>query len=265
MESRKLSAAKAAALVSVQPAKASAKAKAAKAASPVVRTTDKQRRKTSAKANGAAVVVTMPNVPKRKVHPLTPLQRADMVKVLVHPQTDAAMRIKLLSSCTLGDVAAICGLLGKAIASVYEVLAVKIAGLHGNDWVALSRALPSDLSDADKTRRKAIIATLEGIRETVKSNSAGNAAKAKETIRSVKEWGEGKRKARQPKGNSKQALKAFLKSWPALPSIYRRILRAEDADDDDMALSDAMTAWFKKRGINPRHVLEVSGKAAWNK
>lgn len=262
MASRKTSAAKAAALVSVQPAKA-AKAKAP-AKTPVVRTTAKQQRKTSAKAKGAAVVVKMPTVPKRALKPLTPLQRADMVKVLVHPQTDAAMRIKLLSGLTLGDVAAITGLLGKAIGSAYEVLAVKIAGIHGNDWVALIKAAPSDLSEAQKTRRKAINATLEGIRETVKSNSAGSAAKAKETIRSVKAWGEGKRKARQPKGNTKQPVKTFLQSWPALPSIYRRLMKDETADATDMELGDAMTAWFKARGINPRHVLEVPSKSAWN-
>lgn len=218
----------------------------------------------NAKAAKASVVQTTPK-PERAKKPLSALQRADMVKRLVHPKCDAATRVVLLSGLCLGDVAAIAGLLGKASGSANEVMAIKMSGLYGNDWVAIAKALPADLCEADKTRRKAINAALEGIRETVKANCGGDAAKARDTLRAVKAWGEGKRKAKRgPKAGGKAAVKDFLKSWPILPSAYRRMMKDETADDIDLALGDAIAAWFKARNINPRHVLEISGKAAWN-
>jgi hypothetical protein len=232
-------------------------------------------RKAAAKASVAIVAIapkatkatkaTKPAAkkPERAKKPLTPLQRADMIKRLVHPQATVESRRLMLTALTLGDVAAISGLLGKATASAYEVMAIKIADIHGPNWVALVKAIPSDLTDSQKTMRKQILATLEGIRETVKSSSGGNADKARETLRSVKAWGEGKRTSRQPKGNAKAPIKDFLKSWAALPSIYRRIMKDEGSQDAEMQLGDAIAAYFTAHNINPRAVLDCSGETAW--
>jgi preprotein translocase subunit YajC len=191
--------------------------------------------------------------------------RSDMIKRLA--DADAKQRIVLLSGLVMGEVAALGGIVGTIAASVNEVLAVKMAGLHGNDWVAIAKAMPSDLCDADKTRRKAILASLESIRETVKANSGGNADKARDVLRRVKEWGEGKRtnKASKPKGNTKMAIDKFLLDWPTLPSIYRRLMKDEGTGDNELALGDAIAAYFTAKKINPRAVLDCSGESAWNK
>ena len=191
--------------------------------------------------------------------------RSDMIKRLA--DADAKQRIVLLSGLVMGEVAALGGIVGTIAASVNEVLAVKMAGLHGNDWVAIAKAMPSDLCEADKTRRKAIIASLESIRETVKANSGGNADKARDVLRRVKEWGEGVRsnKASKPKGNTKMAIDKFLLDWPTLPSIYRRLMKDEGTGDNELALGDAIAAYFTAKKINPRAVLDCSGESAWNK
>jgi hypothetical protein len=215
-------------------------------------------RKTAAKAATPAVA-TLVAVAQPEYN------RADMIKRLA--DADAKQRVVLLSGLVMGEVAALGGIVGTIAASVNEVLAVKMAGLHGNDWAFIAKAIPSDLCEADKTRRKAIMASLEGIRETVKANSGGNADKARDVLRRVKEWGEGKRanKASKPKGNTKMAIDKFLLDWPTLPSIYRRISKDEGSADAEMALSDAIGAYFTAKKINPRAVLECSGEAAWNK
>lgn len=191
--------------------------------------------------------------------------RSDMIKRLA--DADAKERVVLLSGLVMGEVAALGGIVGTIAASVNEVLAVKMAGKHGNDWVAIAKAMPADLCEADKTRRKAIIQSLEGIRETVKANSGGNADKARDVLRRVKEWGEGIRnnKASNPKGNTKRGLQDFLLAWDMMPSTYRRIMKDEEACEADMALADAIAAYFTANKINPRAVLDCSGKSAWNK
>lgn len=215
-------------------------------------------RKTAAKAATPAAAT-----PVAIVQP--EYNRSDMIKRLA--DADAKERIVLLSGLVMGEVAALGGIVGTIAASVNEVLAVKMAGRHGNDWVAIAKAMPSDLCEADKTRRKAILASLESIRETVKANSGGNADKARDVLRRVKEWGEGKRtnKASNPKANTKMAIDKFLLDWPTLPSIYRRISKDEGSADAEMALSDAIAAYFTAKKINPRAVLDCSGESAWNK
>ena len=191
--------------------------------------------------------------------------RSDMIKRLAN--ADAKERVVLLSGLVMGEVAALGGIVGTIASSVNEVLAVKMAGKHGNDWVAIAKAMPADLCEADKTRRKAILASLEGIRETVKANSGGNADKARDVLRRVKEWGEGVRnnKASNPKGNTKRGLQDFLLGWDMMPSTYRRIMKDEEACEADMALADAIAAYFTANKINPRAVLDCSGKSAWTK
>lgn len=215
-------------------------------------------RKTAAKAATPAAATSVAIVQPE-------YNRSDMIKRLA--DANAKERIVLLSGLVMGEVAALGGIVGTIAASVNEVLAVKMADLHGNDWVAIAKAMPSDLCEADKTRRKAIMASLESIRETVKANSGGNADKARDVLRRVKEWGEGRRtnKASKPKGNTKMAIDKFLLDWPTLPSIYRRISKDEGSADAEMALSDAIAAYFTAKKINPRAVLDCSGESAWNK
>jgi len=215
-------------------------------------------RKTAAKAATPAVATSVAIVQPE-------YNRADMIKRLA--DADAKQRVVLLSGLVMGEVAALGGIVGTIASSVNEVLAVKMAGLHGNDWVAIAKALPADLCEADKTRRKAIIQSLEGIRETVKANSGGNADKARDVLRRVKEWGEGVRsnKASKPKGNTKMAIDKFLLDWPTLPSIYRRLMKDEGTGDNELALGDAIAAYFTAKKINPRAVLDCSGESAWNK
>jgi hypothetical protein len=151
--------------------------------------------------------------------------------------------------------------------SVNETLNIKLCEKHGNDWAKLAKAIPSELSEGDKTRKKAITASLESIRETIQANSGGDKAKARNIIHRVKEWGLGvrKNKASNPKANTKRALQDYLLSWEMLPSTFRRISKDEGAGDDEMALSDAIAAYFKAKKINPRSVLDCTGETAWNK
>lgn len=212
----------------------------------------------SSKAAKAALV------PANVSQDATSLNRVDVIARLA--DANAKERVLLLSALPMGDVAAIGGRIAGIGASVNEVLNIKLCEKHGADWAHIAKALPSDLCDADKERRKAITQSLESIRETVKANAAGDAQKASETIRRVKEWGLGVRQSKSnPKANEKRGLQDFLLSWDAMPSTYRRIMKDEGANDTDMALSDAIAAYFTAHKINPRAVLECPGRSAWNK
>jgi len=94
-----------------------------------------------------------------------PIDRADILKRLA--SANAKERILILSALPMGEVAAIGGKIAGIGSSVYEVLNIKLCEKHGADWAHIAKALPSALGDADKERRKAIIASLESIRETV--------------------------------------------------------------------------------------------------
>lgn len=177
----------------------------------------------------------------------------------------AQERMAILSKRTLGEVAAVGGRVANMGESVNETLNIKLCEKHGADWVKIAKALPVDLSEADKTRKKAITASLESIRSTIQANSGGDKAKARNIIHRVKEWGAGKRvsKLSNPKANTKRALRDFLLSWDVMPSTYRRISKDEGAGDNEMALSDAIAAYFTANGIKPRAVLDCTGEAAW--
>ena len=215
----------------------------------------------SVKAAKAALVST----PAKGLDmPYDAAQRIDIVTRLT--SANAKERILILSALPLGEVAAIGGKVASIGASVNEVLNIKLCEKHGADWAHIAKALPADLCEADKTRRKAINASLEAIRETVKANAAGDAQKAAETVRRVKEWGLGIRQSKsKPKANEKRGLQDFLLSWDAMPATYRRIMKDEEACEADMALADAIAAYFTANKINPRAVLECSGRSAWNK
>jgi hypothetical protein len=194
---------------------------------------------------------------------LVAYSRTNAIKSLA--EANAQQRVLILSALPMGEVAAIGGIVSTVAASVNEVLAMKMADKHGTDWVAIAKALPADLSDADKTRRKQINESLEGIRSTIQANSGGDKDKARNILHRVKEWGAGKRtnKASNPKANTKRALREFLLSWDVMPSTYRRIMKDEGANENDMVLADAIAAYFTANNIKPRAVLDCTGEAAW--
>ena len=189
-----------------------------------------------------------------------------IVKELADAES-AQDRMAILSKRTLGEVAAVAGRVANMGESVNETLNLKLCEKHGTDWAKIAKAMPSELSEGDKTRKKAITASLESIRETIQANSGGDKAKARNILHRVKEWGLGIRnsKASNPKGNTKRSLQDFLLSWEVMPSIYRRIMKDEGATDRDMALGDAIATYFTDNKISPRSVLDCTGEAAWNK
>jgi hypothetical protein len=180
-------------------------------------------------------------------------------------------RMLILSKHTMGEIAAVGGRVGGMGESVNEALNVKMLQRHGTDWVKVYNTTTANLSDADKTRKKAIHTSLESIRETVQANSAGNKARARDILRSVKEWGSGIRtsKLSNPKGNAKKGIKEWALDWDNMPCDYRRIMN-DNMEDVTPAVSnamlvvaDAMAALFQECGISPKAVLECTGKASW--
>ena len=212
----------------------------------------------SVKAAKVALVPANPGTDK------TSLDRADFLARLGN--ANAKERVLLLSALPMGEVAAIGGRVAGIGASVNEVLNLKMQERHGRDWAQLLKAVRSDLCDADKERRKDVEASIEAIRETVKANSGGDDAKARDIVRKVKNWGLGIHQSKSaPKANAKRGLQDFLLSWDVMPSIYRRIQNDEGANDADMELGQAIAAYFTAHKIQPRAVLECKGRSDWNK
>jgi hypothetical protein len=210
----------------------------------------------------AAIAATVPAVASIEI--CNVFDHSAIIKELADAES-AQERMAILSKRTLGEVAAVGGRVANMGESVNETLNIKLCEKHGTDWAKLAKALPVDLSEADKTRKKAITASLESIRETIQANSGGDKAKARNIIHRVKEWGLGIRnsKASNPKANTKRGMREYLLSWDVMPSIYRRISKDEGAGDNEMALSDAIAAYFKANKILPRAVLDCTGEAAW--
>lgn len=213
----------------------------------------------SSKAAKAALVVVAKQGATDILSP--DYNRADMVKRLV--DANAKERLTLLSALPIGEIAALGGINATIGASINEALAHKLGLKHGRDWAHLIRQLPSELCDADKERRKDINKSLEELRETIAANCGGDKDKARNVLHRVKEWGRGERKAKGANSNAKRDLHTFLKSWEAMPSIYRRIMNDEGANENDMALADNIAAWFTANNIKPQAVLECKGPADW--
>jgi len=207
----------------------------------------------------AAIVPAVPSIEISNV-----FDHVAIVKELADAES-AQERIAILSKRTLGEVAAVAGRVANMGESVNETLNLKLCEKHGKDWAKIAKAMPSELSEGDKTRKKAITASLESIRETIQANSGGDKAKARNILHRVKEWGMGIRtsKASNPKANTKRALRDFLLSWDVMPSIYRRIMKDEGASENDMKLGDEIAAYFTANNIKPRSVLDCTGAAAW--
>jgi hypothetical protein len=183
----------------------------------------------------------------------------------------AQERMLILSKRTLGEVAAVAGRVANMGESVNETLNLKLVERHGADWVKVYNTTTAKLAEADKTRKKAITASLESIRETIQANTGGDKAKARNIIHRVKEWGAGIRqnKASNAKGNAKKDLGSWAMSWDNFPMSYRRIMNdnmetlTPARQEAMMVVADAMGAYFKVCGMTPQSVLDCTGEAAW--
>jgi hypothetical protein len=133
----------------------------------------------------------------------------DHASIITELNAESAQeRMLVLSKRTLGEVAAVAGRVANMGESVNETLNLKLVERHGKDWVKVYNTTTAKLSEGDKTLKKAIHASLEGIRETIQANTGGNKDKARNILHRVKEWGAGKRnnKASNPKANAKKDL-----------------------------------------------------------
>jgi hypothetical protein len=202
--------------------------------------------------------------------PTVEFDRADMIARL--SKADAKQRVVILTALPMGEIAAIGGKIANIGASVNEALNVKLCEKHGSDWAKVYATLSADLSDADKTRKKQIHESLEGLRATIQANTGGNKDKARDILRRVKEWGLGLHSSKQsnPKGNTKQSLDVWALQWDNLPTAYRRIMNdpmeslTVEQTGAMLVVADAMAAYFKVCKISPKAVLDCSGKKAWN-
>jgi hypothetical protein len=202
--------------------------------------------------------------------PTVDFDRADTIARL--SKADAKQRVVILTALPMGEIAAIGGKIANIGASVNEALNVKLCEKHGKDWAKVYATATTDLSDADKTRKKQIHESLEGLRATIQANTGGNKDKARDILRRVKEWGMGVHQNKQsnPKGNAKQNLDVWALSWDNFPTAYRRIhndpmeTMTKEQSDAMLVVHDAMAAYFKVCNISAQAVLDCSGKKAWN-
>jgi hypothetical protein len=224
-------------------------------------------RKAAAPAAIATALVAVPSIEISNT-----FDHVAIVKELADAES-AQERIAILSKRTLGEVAAVAGRVANMGESVNETLNLKLCEKHGKDWAKIAKASPAELSEGDKTRKKAITASLESIRETIQANSGGDKAKARNILHRVKEWGMGIRtsKASNPKGNAKQPLDVWALKWDNFPTSFRRIHNdamegmTKEQSDAILDVHDAIAAYFKVCKISPQEVLNCTGETAWNK
>lgn len=223
-------------------------------------------RKVAAKAAIAATTVNA----VASVQPVAvEYSRPEAIKRL--SEANAKDRVIILSALPMGEVAALGGIVGTIAASVNEVLNIKMVEKHGINWVKVYNTTTANLSEGDKTLKKAIHASLEGIRSTVQANSGGNKDKARDILRKVKDWGMGVHQNKQsnPKGNAKKGIKEWALNYDNMPSDYRRIMddKMEDVtpaqSDALMVVADAMAAFFETCGKTPKRILACTGRAAY--
>jgi hypothetical protein len=170
-----------------------------------------------------------------------------MAKLVAMP---VAEQEKALLALTFGEVAIIGIRLNTATESTYKVMAMKMTTKHGEGWA--DRVFGGRvLTDLEKADRDAIKADMDIIESAAKARNYSNASMVKRYIR---EWAQGKRgKPRDANTNKARTTAAWLKD--TIPAMYKRLHKAEDVSDSDMALADAMTVWLKANNIDPRELL----------
>ena len=225
---------------------------------------------TSRKTTAAATAVESVQPAVASIEISNVFDHAAILKELADAES-AQDRMAILSKRTLGEVAAVAGRVANIGESVNETLNLKLVERHGADWVNVFNTTTAKLSEGDKTRKKAITASLESIRETIQANSGGDKAKARNILHRVKEWGAGKRtnKASNPKANTKQPLDVWALKWENFPMSYRRIMNdnmesmTPEQSEAMLVAADAMAAYFKVCKIKPQSVLDCTGESAW--
>lgn len=162
----------------------------------------------------------------------------------------AAEREAALLTLTFGEVAALGVKYSNAAESANKVMAMKLTSKHGAGW-ADRKYGGRVLSDSEKAERDALKADLEIIRSAAKVAGHSNVSMVERYIR---EWAQGKRgQPRDANTNKARSTAAWLKD--SIPAMYKRLHKAEDVSDSDMALADAMTVWLEANGISPRELL----------
>ena len=162
----------------------------------------------------------------------------------------AAEREAALLTLTFGEVAALGVKYSNAAESANKVMAMKLTSKHGAGW-ADRKYGGRVLSDSEKVERDALKADLEIIRSAAKVAGHSNVSMVERYIR---EWAQGKRgQPRDANTNKARSTAAWLKD--TIPAMYKRLHKAEDVSDSDMALADAMTVWLKANNIDPRELL----------
>jgi hypothetical protein len=162
----------------------------------------------------------------------------------------AAEREAALLTLTFGEVAALGVKYSNAAESANKVMAMKLTSKHGAGW-ADRKYGGRVLSDSEKVERDALKADLEIIRSAAKVAGHSNVSMVERYIR---EWAQGKRgQPRDANTNKARTTAAWLKD--TVPAMYKRLHKAEDVSETDMALADAMTVWLEANGINPRELL----------
>jgi hypothetical protein len=162
----------------------------------------------------------------------------------------AAEREAALLTLTFGEVAALGVKYSNAAESANKVMAMKLTSKHGAGW-ADRKYGGRVLSDSEKVERDALKADLEIIRSAAKVAGHSNVSMVERYIR---EWAQGKRgQPRDANTNKARSTAAWLKD--TVPAMYKRLHKAEDVSETDMALADAMTVWLKANDIDPRELL----------
>ncbi len=207
-------------------------------------------------ATSTAVAVVDPAIAFRE------LSRHEQIARIA--EANAADRKTLLSYLGIGQLASIAGHAALIGSSVYEAIHLKLCKAFGRDWHRLYTTPARDLSDAEKASKKELVKAVEDIREGVKTAAGNDAQKGSDAIRAIKDWGSGKRQSKSnPKANEKRDTRTWLATWDVLPSMYRRLMEAEDIGEPEQELADAIAAYFATRGINEAHIRELKGKSEY--
>lgn len=188
------------------------------------------------------------------------LSRADQLAAL--SAADAKERMVMLSYLGVGQLASLAGDAMRIGSSIYEAINAKLIAEYGKDWFAILNTPGRDLADADKPRKKLIAKAIEDIRDGIKAANGGDAQKASDAIRAIKDWGSGKRQSKsQPNRNAKAETRKWLVTWDVLPAMFRRLHEDESIGEHEELLMDAIESYLTHRGLTKRYLVDLKGKS----
>lgn len=177
---------------------------------------------------------------------------------------DSKHRMVLLSYLGVGQLASLAGDAIRIGSSLYEAIHLKLVAVHGKDWYRILNTPGRELNDADKARKPLITKDLEAIRDGVKASNGGDAQKASDAIRAIKDWGSGKRQSKsQPNRNTKAETRKWLVTWDVLPAMFRRLHEDETISEHEEILMDAIESYLTHRGLTKRYLVDLKGKSEY--